>query len=69
MPLYYGSEYVLCPFYQDETKNAIKCEGEFSATCVFNFFTAADKKLHKIKYCNKSYAECPHFKNVNQKYI
>lgn len=69
MPVSYGSEEVLCPFYDEETRNTLKCEGVFSKTCNQNFLTSVQKKNHKAKYCNKDYFSCPHFKQVNNKYI
>lgn len=68
LPHYYGSEQVKCMFYKEESKNTIRCEGEFSITCTFNFTTSTEKKKHKRKYCNKGYSECPHFKRVKNKY-
>lgn len=64
----YGSENVRCPFYSEETKNAIKCEGVISKTCKHNFETSTQKKKHKGKYCNRTYFECPYYKQVNSKY-
>ena len=64
----YGSQDVKCPFYKGETKKEIKCEGEFTKKCVFEF----DKLIHKRdfmhKYCNTDYKKCPHFQRVNNKY-
>ena len=68
MPVSYGSEDVKCPFYRTETKNAIKCEGAFSASCTFCFFDSFKKKDHKTKYCNNDYRNCPHYIAVAKKY-
>ena len=69
MPLDYGSADIKCPFYKSETRNAIKCEGVFSKTCIFNFANATKKCVHKEKYCNRfNYKECPHAKNIKNKY-
>ena len=65
---YYGAENTKCPFYEDETKNSIKCEGVFSKTTEQNFENSTIKKEHKKKYCDNNYSECKHFKNVNEKY-
>ena len=49
----YGAEKTKCPFYKDETKNTISCEGIFGCGCVHTFSTAPEKRTHKEKYCNK----------------
>ena len=68
MPNSFGSENVKCPFYDTETRNAIKCEGTFSKTCNQNFENSDRKKKHKEKYCNRDYYSCSHYKQVNSKY-
>ncbi|MBR4123600.1 MAG: hypothetical protein IKY45_04005 [Clostridia bacterium] len=69
MPHYYGSEKTKCAFYKEETKNAIKCEGDFSESCTFNFLTATEKKRYKKQHCNNNYSDCPHFKRIINKYL
>lgn len=64
----YGSQDVKCPFYKDETKNTIRCEGIFSAALSNNFDSAQSKKEHVKKYCCKHFKECSLYKVVNQKY-
>jgi hypothetical protein len=64
----YGSEKVLCPFYKTESRNTLKCEGDFSESCVFNFFSSTEKNAQKENFCNKIYSECPHYKQVMKKY-
>lgn len=66
MSKYYGSEKTLCPFYKDETKNSIKCEGEISISSNQNFENATAKKEHKKVFCDKNYSQCNHFKSVNK---
>lgn len=68
MPQSYGAADVKCPFYHEETRNAIKCEGVFSKTCTFNFENAIKKKKHKEKYCNLNFKKCPHYEKANAKY-
>ena len=68
MASYYGSETAKCPFYQDETRNTIKCEGELSQYCVQIFKTADEKKTHKSEYCDSKYVNCVHWKRVYKKY-
>lgn len=67
LPQYYGSEKTKCPFYKDETKNSIRCEGVFSKTTNQNFENSTQKKEHKTEYCDKDYSKCHHYKNVNEK--
>ena len=69
MSQYYGSESVGCPFYNNETKNTVKCEGAFSVFTVFVFGSALQKKKHKQKYCNWDYIHCPNYQKVNEKYF
>lgn len=68
MPQSYSSEKVKCPFYDEETRNSIKCEGTFSRTCNQNFINSKAKQKHKEKYCNYDYLSCPHYEQVNKKY-
>ena len=64
----YGSEKVLCPFYKDETRNSIRCEGVISVACVNNFEIVEDKKQHLEMYCCSDYEKCPQAKALYEKY-
>ena len=55
----FGSQEVLCPFYKDETKNTIRCEGLISDACINNFVNKKEKKEHKEIYCCDDYKKCP----------
>ena len=68
MPQAYGSEKVKCPFYKEETKNSIKCEGVISINCTQTFEDAHKKISFKSKYCEKDYFNCEHFIQVEKKY-
>lgn len=68
MPKYYGSEKTKCPFYKDETKNSIKCEGDFSKSANQNFENSTLKKEHKKTFCDNEYSKCHHYENVKKKY-
>lgn len=69
MSVNYGSEKVKCPFYLEETKNAIKCEDFIAMSCNRIFENAVCKQKHKEKYCNTyRYKSCPHFLKVFEKY-
>lgn len=65
----YGSQDVKCPFYKDETRNTIRCEGIFSNAISNNFERALKKNSHKSTYCCKDYQSCPLYKSVYAKYI
>lgn len=68
MPSCYGSEDVKCPFYKQETRSAIKCEGDFAESCTYGFKNPDKKKKHKERYCNTDYKKCPHYSEVEAKY-
>ena len=50
----YGAVNVLCPFYKDETRNSIRCEGIVSDACVNNYADVNGKRAHKRNYCCSS---------------
>ena len=65
----YGFQDAKCPFYKDETKNSIKCEGTFCESCLQLFSSASQKKQFKERHCNTfDFKNCSHFRNVNRKY-
>lgn len=64
----YGSEKVLCPFYKDETRNSIRCEGIISIACCNNFDMTEEKKLHLEQYCYSNYKKCPQAQALYNKY-
>ena len=64
----YGSEKVLCPFYKDETRNSIRCEGVISVACISNFAETEQKKQHSEKFCCLHYEECPLAEALYKKY-
>lgn len=64
----YGSEKVKCPFYKEDTKNSIRCEGVISIACSNNFEAAEKKRQHLELYCEKEYEKCPHAKVLYEKY-
>lgn len=68
MPTSYGSVRVRCPFYKEETKNSLKCEGTFCESCIFAFKTTFEKEVHRDKYCIRDYENCPHYSLVDDKY-
>ena len=66
--LEYGSQEVQCPFYKDETKNAVRCEGIFGSSCVCNFKNTKEKKTHKRAFCNTNYDKCLLYEAIIKKY-
>ena len=65
----YGSQDVKCPFYKDETKNTIRCEGIFSEAISNNFEHSNKKHIHRKTYCCTNYSNCPLYKSVYAKYL
>ena len=64
----YGSQYVLCPFYKDETVNTIRCEGLISEACSNNFQNKGEKQAHWENFCCKHYELCPYAQKLYEKY-
>ena len=66
----YGSEKAKCPFYEEDTKNSIKCEDFIGTTCKRIFENTIIKRKHKEKYCDsiENCPKCPHYKMVDKKY-
>lgn len=65
----YGAEDVICPFYKEETKNTITCEGVIGENCRQAFSDSMQKKAHKKEYCNAfNYSNCLHCKQLEIKY-
>lgn len=65
----YKSNLIKCPFYKEETKNTIKCEGVVSVALQNNFRGTKDKKVFRKKHCCKDYENCPLYSLINIKYI
>ena len=65
----YGSVDVKCPFYKDETKNTIRCEGIFSSAVSNNFETSTHKEKHKVECCCTRYQDCVLYRAVYAKYL
>lgn len=66
----FTSSGVRCPYYKDESKNSIRCEGIVSCSVVNNFSVSGDKKAYMQKFCRQdSFASCIIYKAVNEKYF
>lgn len=62
------SKLAKCPFYIDEDKNIIRCEGLVSTQAIQRFDHCVDKDKHKRKHCNENYENCLFFQSVEKKY-
>lgn len=62
------SKMAKCPFYVEEDKNTIKCEGLVSTQSIHRFNHKSDKDGHKDKFCNNLYSACKYFQAVEKKY-
>ena len=60
---------VKCPFYKDETKNTIRCEGIFTNAISNNFEYSGQKRKHRDAYCCKKYRDCTLYRVVTSKYF
>ena len=61
---------IKCPFYLDETRNYISCEGFVKNTCMTTrFCDAQNKKEHLRANCfREDGGNCPMAKNLYAKY-
>ena len=66
--LQYGEENIVCPFYIEQSKNTIKCEGIISVTCNNNFSTAVEKREHQLRTCCNNYRSCAVYRILDLKY-
>jgi len=65
----YESVYAICPFYKDETKCEIKCEGVVSCSVINKFENTVQKREHEEKYCySLMYRKCALSKRIFKKY-
>ena len=66
--MHYRSNLVKCPFYRDETKNTIRCEGIFSEALSNNFEFTKIKKSYRNEHCCRNYNDCQMYKMLDNKY-
>lgn len=64
----YNSKNVKCPFYVDNSKTSIKCEGDATQQCIHLFPNAAEKKAHFELFCCGDHKTCKHARNIEKKY-
>lgn len=64
----YESKQVKCPYYRDETKNTIRCEGVFSPAISNNFESSNAKREYEKNICDEKYTDCELFKAIGKKY-
>ena len=56
-----------CPFYLEEGKDFIKCEGLLQKTiCIHQFVNSNEKREHEKNVCSvNSGKKCKHYRNVH----
>lgn len=65
----YNAKDVICPFYRNNEKKTIQCEGLISLDGIQKFGAEKALKIHMTKYCNSfNYRFCPYAKALKQKY-
>lgn len=67
----YVSKYVVCPFYHNEDKQTMYCEGVITdATLLNSFRSNFDKSEYKTKYCCSmdGHKKCPVAESLYKKY-
>ena len=65
----YTSKSALCPFYQSEVPQSLKCEGIEEGTALHvSFDSKAHKAEHKKKFCCGKYHSCMLYKMLEEKY-
>lgn len=67
----YVSKYVVCPFYHNEDRLTMYCEGVKEGSTLLNSFRAtSDKGEFKSKYCcsMKEHKRCPIAEFLYKKY-
>lgn len=65
----YRGAYVKCPFYLDDTRNSIICEGAFQSTrCTTG--SQNHGRITKIleEFCCDDFERCPLYRAVESKY-
>jgi len=63
---YKEDEYVLCPFYKNESALEIRCEGIVSLINASIFATKAAKDEHKEEHCIGLYRTCPIYQELEK---
>ena len=65
----YRSSYVRCPYYIDDTRNSIQCEGIGCADkTTSGFVSSRDCTEFFEVYCCNYCEDCPIYKIINDKY-
>lgn len=66
----YESVNVKCPFYKEDARNQIRCEGicETSTSTVHMFRDQKTRLKYQKKYCEARYKDCPCFRQNMTKY-
>lgn len=63
------TRYAQCPFFLSSGKETVLCEGiTEDCTTTLRFINPGKRTLHRKRYCNASYVECPLYKLLEAKY-
>lgn len=61
----YNAKSVKCPFYKEDKRNTIKCEGTIpDSNSINTFIRHDDKKIQMALFCEKSFEKCEQFRAV-----
>lgn len=56
---------VKCPFYREDKRDTIKCEGTIpDSNSINTFLRHEDKKLQMTLFCEEDYQKCEHYRAV-----
>lgn len=67
----YMDKYVVCPFYSQEERLKLHCEGHCKGTRLHTCFDCGERmKAYKRKYCYnlKQYQSCPLYEVIEKQY-
>lgn len=64
----YEAKYVRCPFFEQDTKTQITCEGIISELSIQLFATEQAKKRCIRKYCMNDFERCNIYYEIMKKY-
>ena len=62
---------IVCPFYQNDNFNSIRCEGYYKKSSLRSIFSSKETKdKHRNSFCEKlnNYKNCPFCRLAEEKY-
>lgn len=69
MPTTYKDVEILCPFYKEQAKQSISCEGLVDDSTIKLWFNYPKAKcLHAQVFCQKKYKNCEIYSILEKKY-